>query len=300
MEKTNEKRKHSGQYAKPWNELTITDNFIFCKIMQDPEICTQVLEILLGIKIRRLVYPEIEKSIFPDYEGRSVRLDVYVEDSDRVFDIEIQTYGERNIERRARYYQSVIDVDQLSRGKVYKDLPESFVIFICTKDPFTLGLPAYEVKSVFKNTEMEYNDGTHKYFFNVSAFGRVESGDCRSFLEFLHTNNPVSDLTRRMEAAVVEAKRNAKWRQEYMLFNDLLAVEKADAREIGYAEGRAEGIAQGMEDGARKNAEQNAVNALNKNLSPELVAEITGLSMERVQELAGLASVSTSAARKTV
>ena len=80
-----------GQFSKPWSELTFADNFLFCKIMEDENICRQFLEILLPIKIEKIKYLNTEKEFNPSYKGRSIRLDVFVKDSNRVFDIEMQS-----------------------------------------------------------------------------------------------------------------------------------------------------------------------------------------------------------------
>ena len=158
--------KKSSPFSKPWEELTFTDNFIFCKVMEDESLCKELLETLLDIKIKKIVYQKTEESIIPDYESKSIRFDVYVKDSERIFDIEMQTYDETAIAKRARYYQGICDVDNLLKGTKYDKLPESFIIFICTKDPFEHNLPVYDVKKIFKNTEIEYNDYVHTIFFH--------------------------------------------------------------------------------------------------------------------------------------
>ena len=61
---------------------------------------------------------------------KAERLDVYVKDSDRVFDIEIQNNPELNLAKRTRYYQSMLDIDNLLKGEDYDTLKESFIIFI--------------------------------------------------------------------------------------------------------------------------------------------------------------------------
>ena len=48
---------------KPYDELTIQDNFLFQKVMRNKRICHLVLERLLDISIRDIGYPEEEKSI---------------------------------------------------------------------------------------------------------------------------------------------------------------------------------------------------------------------------------------------
>ena len=43
--------KTTSPFSKPWEELTFTDNFIFCKVMEDESLCKELLETLLDIKI---------------------------------------------------------------------------------------------------------------------------------------------------------------------------------------------------------------------------------------------------------
>ena len=45
---------------KPIEELTFTDDYMFGYVMRNPEICKELLERLLKIKIERLEYPEWE------------------------------------------------------------------------------------------------------------------------------------------------------------------------------------------------------------------------------------------------
>ncbi len=50
--------------------------------MQNPELCKELLQrILPNLKIDHIEYPELQKSIKPDVDARSVRLDVYVQDN---------------------------------------------------------------------------------------------------------------------------------------------------------------------------------------------------------------------------
>lgn len=78
-----------GQFSKKFEDLTIADNFMFCKVMQNEEICRGILEVLLGIKVERIDYLRTENPIENFYDARGVRLDVYVKDSNRVFNIEM-------------------------------------------------------------------------------------------------------------------------------------------------------------------------------------------------------------------
>ena len=90
---------------KPIDELTLADNFMFCHTMKNEELCKELLEKLLHIKIDHIIYPELEKELTAYYEMKSVRLDVYVKDSDKIFDIEMQNQPTNYLPLRTRYYQ---------------------------------------------------------------------------------------------------------------------------------------------------------------------------------------------------
>ncbi|MBR5867668.1 MAG: PD-(D/E)XK nuclease family transposase, partial [Spirochaetaceae bacterium] len=120
---------------KKFDDLTFTDHYMFEKVLQNKDICKELLERLLKIKIERLEYPEIEKTISPYYDSKGIRLDVYVKDCDKVFDIELQNSPDL-LGLRTRYYQSMLDADNLIKGEHFSELPQSFIIFICTQDPF--------------------------------------------------------------------------------------------------------------------------------------------------------------------
>lgn len=60
--------------AKKWEELGIKDDFLFGKVMQEPEICKRMIEIILDIKIERIDYPERQKMIDLARDAKGVRL----------------------------------------------------------------------------------------------------------------------------------------------------------------------------------------------------------------------------------
>lgn len=50
--------------------------------------------------------------------------------------VEIQTTSSKNLPKRTRYYQGMIDLNAIEKGADYSEMPQSFVIFICTFDVF--------------------------------------------------------------------------------------------------------------------------------------------------------------------
>lgn len=64
--------------TKTWDELTIKDNFLFQKVMRNKRICKMLIEEILQIKIKKIAFPDNEKTIDIRLDSKSVRLDVYV------------------------------------------------------------------------------------------------------------------------------------------------------------------------------------------------------------------------------
>jgi len=226
--------------AKCYEELQFTDDFMFGKVMEDKELCRDVLECLLDEPVGELRDVHTEKQLRYTADGKPIRLDVYTRDHKSVYDAEMQNLNHRRLEelelpKRSRFYQSMMDVDYLQKGGAYQSLPDGKVLIICTFDPFGKG----KAKYVFENRcedkpELSLRDGTAKIFYNCTCLSREMPEGLRAFYDFILTGASSSALTRRIASAVDRARRNEEWRSDYM--KELLL--RADAR----AEGRAEAI----------------------------------------------------------
>ena len=120
---------------KPFEELTIKDDFMFGAVMSEEKNLKPLLEYILNIKIAHITYPERQKTISANYGYKSVRLDVYCEDDNNtVYNIEIQVANEKDLAKRIRYYHDMIDINILEQGRKVTELKNSIVIFICDFD----------------------------------------------------------------------------------------------------------------------------------------------------------------------
>lgn len=265
---TNTKRTYS---FKPFEELEFSDDFMFKKIMHNPEICSGVIERLLKIKVARIEYPELQKEIAPYYTSKGVRLDVYVKDSDKIFDIEMQTSRFDAIGKRMRYYQSMLDIDDLMKGKKYKELDESYVIFICKNSPFDdSDLSVYTFKNIcLENADVELGDKSHKLIYNVSAYENEPDEELKAFLRFISSGKPSDSFTDKINALILQAKQAEANKTEYMSMN----LHDYDMMEIG------------KEEGALEKALESAKRMLIKGYSVEEIADITSLDSETVLSL---------------
>lgn len=85
--------------------------------MRNPELCKGILEKLMGIIIDRIEYLEEQKVIDISKDSKSICLDVYLRDGKgTVYNIEIQTTSSKNLPKRTRYYQGMIDLNTIEKG----------------------------------------------------------------------------------------------------------------------------------------------------------------------------------------
>ena len=120
-------RKHHRTHTrKSFQDLNLCDDFLFAKTMQDPDILKPVLETILHFKIARVEIVDTQKSFDVSYHAHGVRLDVYADDdAGSRFAVEMQTRQEYNILKRSRYYHSIMDIDELLKGREYDELKKT-------------------------------------------------------------------------------------------------------------------------------------------------------------------------------
>ncbi|WP_418746247.1 Rpn family recombination-promoting nuclease/putative transposase [Frisingicoccus sp.] len=262
-------------YLKTWENLDITDDFLFGKVMRNPEICKQMIEAILDIKIERIEYPEEQKVIDMTADSKSVRLDVYVKDTkDVIYNIEMQPVKRDNLPKRSRYYQGMIDLNLIEKGDSYKNLNQSYVIFICCFDLFGRNRCKYTFENrCIEEPDIPLEDGTLKIFLNSKGDLSGLNATLRAFLSYIN-NGTLSENTfiTLLDNEIKKARENLEWRREYMT----LFMRDQENQELGRAEGRLlNNIAL-----VRKK--------LAKNLSVEAIADILEENIGTIEQIVNL------------
>ena len=222
---------------KPYQELTIQDNFLFQKVMRNKRICKNTIKRLLDIDIKDISYPEEEKSIDVRLDSKSIRLDVYVnDDKGTVFNIEMQTSKDmEELVKRTRYYQAMIDIDLIEKGQKYGILNDTYIIFICTFGVFTGNRHKYSFKNLcLEDNSIALNDGTTKIFLSTKGIADDISKPLKYFLDYIDGKEPADELMQEIDKEVDTVKCCDEWRREYMT----LAFEM----DRKYAEGKTDGV----------------------------------------------------------
>lgn len=275
-----------------WDSLTFANNYVFQEVLKNKKLCKYLIERILHIQIKDIRYLIEERHInSARISSKSIRLDVYVENREgTVLDIEMQVTGDNStvysdseeaevvsgLPLRTRYYQSLISMDMLRRGMKYRELRKSYVIFICTFDPFGKGLPVYHFTYRCKeDNNLEMGDLTENIYLNARAADKAEDKALTDFLSYVRDGKAGSDFTRAIDAETKRVRNDEKWRDRYVTWEMDLSIMQEDAENRG----KQAGIALGVKEKALATAK-----ALKKQgkLTDSEISEVTDVPLQVV------------------
>ena len=230
----------------------------------------EATELLLNVFLQRNDLKVLEVVGQREYKnpmsgGRSITIDIYAVDGNgKVYDVEVQHAPEGADPHRARFHSSMVDTKMLKAGQKFKEIHDSYVIFITASDVMGAGRALYHVNRVIEETGTYFGDGSHIIYVNGS---------------YKDDNDPVGRL-----------------------MHDFRCLSSADmfypvlAREVEYfkeTEGGREVVCQIFEDLAEKWVIEEKKESARRmiasgKLTEEEIAEYAGLPVEEVRELAGV------------
>jgi len=111
--------------------------------------------------------------------ARSICLDAYGTDSaGKKYDLEVQRQDKGADPHRARYHSSVMDIENLHSSQEFKELPNTYTIFIIEKDFYGQGEVLYPIERMNLVTGKFFEDGEHILYVNGeyrgdSAIGKL-------------------------------------------------------------------------------------------------------------------------------
>lgn len=248
--------------GKRFQELNLSNAFLFAAALDDPEICRLIIGSVLEIPVNTVTV-HAEHSILYNSEVRSIRLDIYAHDDAKIaYDLEMQNTNEGNLAKRSRFHQAEMDIMSLKPGQDFNDLQPAYVVFICTFDPFGLGLYRYTFTSICREQSFPLEDGAIRIFLSTCGKNEREVPDTLvKFLNYLENstdeyavsaNDPVIS---KIHERVCQVKNSREWEGRYMTMEELLNRSAKQAWEKGYAEGCAAGQQEGREIGQKAGQE---------------------------------------------
>jgi len=302
-----------------YSNIDITDDFMFAYVMQRLDLCIEFLEYLFpGHKIQRVVYlaadegteadittvvengiartyPAVQKTLAVAFGKKGIRMDVYLDDGNIVYNVEMQATRTGHLPKRSRYYAGQVDINQLNRGQEYDQLKPTYIIFICKFDPFGNGLYQYTFCNKCDEVDgLVLGDESYKIFLNTAGTrdrpdekdspgktggdnSRISDG-MKELLKYMNNTKdyPVEStrygLIKKIDAAVADAKRDEGWRRAYMTY-------QANQRE---AELRGEAR------GDERRAKESALNMYSDGIAVEKISKYVGYAVDVVKKWVGI------------
>ena len=215
----------------------------------------------------------------------------------RVYDIEMQcTNSPRNdLAKRSRFYQSLIDGELLDKGKPYEELNPSYVIFICTFDPFHRNLPIYTFTHCCQeDNRVKLKDEETRMFLNSKGSENAADPEIAAFLRYVDGKAAKGKFVESLDQEVHLVKSMDKVRREYMIILSGGFKRRQKEKDIrqgmrqGMLQGMQKGIQKGIQEGRQEEREANIVAMLKEKIPMETISRITHYSLDQIQKLGKL------------
>ena len=172
----------------------------------------------------------------------------------------------------------MLDTAMLPAGKSYMSLKDTYIIFLCTFDPVGLGLPVYTVRQTYEEAgDKDYDAGTCKILYNCIKWEECKDGEIQAVLKYMQTGLAESDLMRGIDSAIEGERELQAMRSEYMTYDMKLCEVRDETWDEAWG--------QAWQEASRDTKIATARRALMRGFAPDVVAELTGLSVDEVQSL---------------
>ena len=154
------------------NELTLFDDDLMSRVFDKNIKATELLlRIILGKKVKVISVTGQNEMKNHQVGGRNITLDVdAMDENGEEIDIEVQGNSE------GAHDSSMVDSRMLKEGQAFRELRDSYVIFIYKHDKFRKGLPLYHVERYVGETNEQFRDGSHIIYVNGNYKGNDEIG----------------------------------------------------------------------------------------------------------------------------
>ena len=276
---------------KPNERIPFTDEIMFSLVMRDENICRKLLNLILpGEEFEEIRFEsseddliiETEKTIRFPLSAHGVRLDAFIKSQNIWAEIEMQTYSYSHIAKRSRYYHANMDLEALSQGKPYRELPRSYVIFICTYDYMKADRPVYIFENFDRQNCLQFGDEAYSIVLNTACSPEKVPKPLKALFEYINdpTKGSGDELVEDIDRQVSRFNTD-EWRRRHMTLQELMDRNYEQGLEQGRAEGEAAGMVKGELEAARKLAR-----AMKADGEPvERISKYTGISSEEIEKL---------------
>ena len=236
-------------------DLNLMDKFLFDEAMEDKDNMKTLLDIVLGQDTHLKYPPQTEKEFGNSKENRQIRLDVYaIDEDDVVYDTEPQKQNTKNLPKRSRLYQGLIDSNLLPPGSIdFNALNTVIIIMIMPFDLFGYELYQYTFRMKCEEiSELELEDGATRIFLNSHGkHPEFVNPELIELLEYMEKSTDTvakkceSKRIHQMHERITKLKSSKEMEIKYMQKWEEKEIERQEA----YAEGERVGEKRGRTEG---------------------------------------------------
>ena len=156
----------------------VDDTFMRILFRDNLPLAEYVLRIITGKDDLHLTKEETQKDLVRLVGARGLCLDVHgIDDNNQQYDLEVQRADNGARPERARYHASALDVENLSAGQEFEELPTTYIIFITENDIWGAGQAVYPVSKTIAGLNAAFEDRQHVLYVNASYKGDDPIGD---------------------------------------------------------------------------------------------------------------------------
>ena len=212
--------------------FNVMDDVFFQKMMEDKEVCEELLRIILedsGVQVIECIPQASLKNLI----GKSVILDVLCRARDgSYYNVEVQKSDDDDHQKRVRYNTALVSMYTMQAGKDYKELPEVKAVFISKFDIFHGNHAMYHVDRVVRETGQKVENGQSEIYVNAKVKDRTSVSE---LMEYFTDSNGRKEICPKLSDRVMLFKTEQK---EVTEMCELMEKERLAGWEEGRKQGR--------------------------------------------------------------
>ena len=283
--------------------LLPTNDFVFKKVFaENTDLLGNLLSAALDVPEESMesimvTDAHLRRETIEDKDGI---LDIKVRTRNSVLDVELQVRNQPSLARRVQYYLSSLYVEQIRSGEPYTNLNKAISILITGFDMYKDSHWRHRFRYYDREHDVEFHDSCEILVLELPKVG-LSTGPLPDWLRFVNAQteedfmqaaaqNPLigkaygiirtlsyDEETRLLAQSREKALRDAWDREE---------GARAEGRLEGLLEGREEGRVEGRVEGREEKSLEDAISFLRLKVTPSVVAQGTGLPLDKVVALA--------------
>ena len=159
-------------------------------------------------------------------------------------------------------------------------LKDSFVIFLCTFEPFGQGFSVYEFENYDKKHQLQLNDGRFTIYVNSTSKENGISKELTNLFTYMidsQIDENDSFLTELENEISILNREDGEWRRQIMRLDEKIALEKEEAAE--------KAAKKAAKEATNNTKLEIAKNLKSMNYSIEEISKVIGLTLEEVEKL---------------